>query len=272
MNSKLVLLLITLSCQSAASQNSLELTYGLRHYQRQDLTFSPLIFKGTAPINLGMSYQRTGEKLQTKVHIDLAGFACRSVAAFEYSKWDEVGPLTVPPSNFWMIGMGVDHLRQIRGSGRPMTWYAGLSLRAQLGALFYEFGEYGAFGYTTVAALSPSVAGVWKMSEKNSLHFSLSLPLFNWIARSPYAINDDEFIERQSNHRAMKTLLRLSGDGHWASLGQVQAGTFSVKFNRTFHAKWALSLGYDFSLLRAQDPHPLTAMEQGLVLGIAKHW
>lgn len=272
MKPNLFILFIAFSCQLAVSQNALELTYGLQHNQRQDLTFSPLIFKGTAPINLGLSYQRTGKKSQTKAHIDLTGFACRSVAAFEYSKWDEVEPLTVPPSNFWMIGIGADHHRQIGGSGRPITWYAGLSLHAQLGALFYEFGEYGAFGYTTVASLSPSVAGLWKMGEKTSLHCSLSLPLLNWIARSPYAINDDEFIERQSNHRAIKTLLRLSGDGHWASLVQVQAGRFSAKFNRSFQKNWALSLGYNFSLLRAQGPHPLTAIEQGLVLGIAKQW
>jgi len=93
MKSKLIILLIALSCQLAISQNSLELNYGLQHYQRQDLTFSPLIFKGIAPINLGLSYQRTGKKSQTKAHIDLAGFACRSVAAFEYSKRDEVEPL-----------------------------------------------------------------------------------------------------------------------------------------------------------------------------------
>jgi hypothetical protein len=266
------LLGLAIVCQLATAQNALELTYGLRHYQRQDLTFSPLIFKGIAPMNLGLAYQKSGEKSQTNVNLNLAGFASRSVAAFDYTKWNEPEPLTTLPSNFWLIDLGASHLRKIGGKMERTAWYAGLSLDAQLGALFYEFGEYGAFGYTTVASLSPTVAGRWNLGSKNSLQFSAKLPLLNWVARSPYAINDDDFIERQSSHRSLKTLLRLCSDGNLASLGQLQAGSFSTKFQRKINEKWAASLGYDFALLRSQDPHPLTAIENGVVVGIARTW
>jgi hypothetical protein len=269
---KITILLLWLVCQFVWAQNALELAYGFHYYQRQDLTFSPLIFKGSAPLNLGLNYQKSGEKSQTSVGFHLSGFASRSVAAFDYTKWNESEPLTTLPSNFWLIGLGVSHLRRVGGAAGRTAWYAGLSLDVQLGALFYDFGEYGAFGYTTIASLSPTVAGKWNLGEKNSLQFSAKLPLLNWLARSPYAINDDDFIERQSSHRGLKTLLRLSADGHLASLGEVQAGSFSAKFQRKINEKWTASLGYDFALLRSQDPHPLTAIENGVVVGIARTW
>lgn len=266
------LLALAIVCQFATAQNTLELTYGFRHYQRQDLTFSPLIFKGLAPLNLGLDYQKSGEKSQTSIGLNLAGFASRSVAAFDYTKWNESEPLTSLPSNFWLIDLGASHLRRVCGAAERTAWYAGLSLDVQLGALFYDFGEYGAFGYTTIGSLSPTVEGNWNFGEKNSLQFSAKLPLLNWLARSPYAINDDDFIERQSSHRGLKTLLRLSADGHLASLDQAQAGSFSAKFQRKIAEKWIASLGYDFALLRSQDPHPLTAIENGVVVGIAWAW
>jgi hypothetical protein len=260
-------------CQLATAQNALELSYGFRHYQRQDMTFSPLVFKGLAPLNIGLDYRKTDEKSLTNIGLQLAGFTSRSVAAFDYTKWGEPEPLTTLPSNFWLIDLSADHLRRVGGAAEGrMAWYAGLSLDVQLGALFYEFGEYGAFGYTTLASLSPSVAGSWNLGEKNKLLFSAKLPLLNWLARSPYAINDDDFIERQSSHRGFKTLLRLSADGNLASLGQVQAGSLSAKFQRKINEKWAASLGYDFALLRSQDPHPLTAIENGVTVGIARLW
>lgn len=272
MKTSITLLFFALAAQFATAQNALELTYGFRHYQRQDLTFSPLIFKGLAPLNLGLAYQKSDEKSQTNVGLNLAGFASRSVAAFDYTKWNEPAPLTTLPSNFWLIDLGASHLRKVGGESGRSDWYGGLSLNLQMGALFYDFAEYGTFGYTTIASLSPTVAGKWSFGEKNSLQFSAKLPLLNWLARSPYAINDDDFIERQSSHRGLKTLLRLSADGHLASLGQVQAGSFSAKFQRKINEKWAASLGYDFALLRSQDPHPLTAIENGVVVGIARSW
>lgn len=266
------LLGLAIVCQFATAQNALELNYGFRYYQRQDLTFSPLIFKGLAPMNLGLAYQKSGEKSQTNGNLNLAGFASRSVAAFDYTEWNEPEPLTTLPSNFWLIDLVASHLRKIGGNVERTAWYAGLSLNVQMGALFYEFGEYGAFGYTTVSSLSPIVAGAWKMGSKSSLQISAKLPLLNWLARTPYAINDDDFIERQSSHRSLKTLLRLSADGNLVSLGQVQAGSVSAKFQRKINEKWAASLSYDFTLFRSQDPHPLTAIENGVVVGIARTW
>ena len=165
------LLGLAIVCQFATAQNALELTYGFRHYQRQDLTFSPLIFKGLAPLNLGLSYQKSDEKSQTSMGLNLAGFSSRSLAAFDYTKWNESEPLTTLPSNFWLIDLGASHLRKVGGATGRTVWYAGLSLDVQLGALFYDFGEYGAFGYTTIASLSPTVAGKWHFGEKTASNF-----------------------------------------------------------------------------------------------------
>lgn len=261
-------LVFSLFCTAAIAQNTLGVHYGYRHLQRQDLTFSPLSFKGTAPLNLGLAYGREGQKSRFSVGLQVSGFNARSTDPFEYTSRGEEEPKTLPASGFWNIDLKINYLRKIKTSNEQLKLHAGLALDNQIGALFYEFGEYGAFGYTTAFSLAPAVSADWQLGKKNSLRLGANLPVLTWLARSPYAINDDDFIERQSSHQGLKTLLRLSADGELASFGEVQRVALSTQFQRKLNERWSASLGYDFALLRSTLPHPLAVVENAVSLGI----
>ncbi|MBK8565846.1 MAG: hypothetical protein IPN76_21515 [Saprospiraceae bacterium] len=262
-------ILFSLLCGAMAAQSTLGLQYGYHHLQRQDLTFSPLTFSGAAPLNLGLVYGKTGANSFFAAGLHVTGFQARSTDAFEYTSRGDAKPKTVPASSFWQIDLNFQYLRRLKIKDEQLAIFAGLALDNQVAALFYEFGEYGAFGYTTVASLAPAVAVNWQLSEKNMLNFTANLPVLSWVARSPYAINDDDFIERQSSHRGLETLLRLSADGELASFGNLQRLAFAAQFQRKLSERWTANLGYDFALLRSQKPHHLTAIENGVSLGIA---
>lgn len=268
MKNNLILLFLTLLCTGASAQTSLGLRYGYRHIQRQDLTFSPLVFTGSAPINLGLAVKKLGDKSCFTVGLQVAGFQARAIEDFEYIRWEDGEIATALPSSFWNIDLKINYLRKLRTHNDRLELYAGLGLDNQIGALFYEFGSHGAFGYTIAFSLAPAVSANWEINEKNSLGFGANLPLLTWLSRSPYAINDDDFIERQSSHNGLETLLRLSADGELTSLGALQRFAFTTQFCRQINRRWAVNFRYDFSLLHSKSPHPLTSLENAFTLGM----
>ena len=155
--------------------------------------------------------------------------------------------------------------KQIHESERSNTIIgAGISADVQL--LNYVYGRIGSFGYYSAFGLNIYARQEFKMNERSQLTGTLSLPLFAWLARSPYLVNDDEFIENISSHSNLKTLGAFIADGELVTWNSWQSIDFEGKYTFDLSGKWALGAAYLFKFIHASEPRNLVSLQNTLVL------
>jgi len=73
----------------------------------------------------------------------------------------------------------------------------------------------------------------------------------SWLARSPYLVNDDEFIENTSSHSGFKTFTSFIGDGKLVSWNSWQSFDLEIKYLSHLNKKWQLGAAYLFEFIHS---------------------
>ena len=241
-------------------KNELTILTGVGNIKRQDLVFSPFIHSDFTPINLGLEFTRNAEFHQN-LKLRYTTFNPILNSPFEYSV---NGKTAIAPHHYFTcIDLDYSFGKKIKIT-KNFTTQIGAIVANDVQLLNYAYGRLGSFGYYSSFGLGGFVSREYMLAENVFISGKFALPLLNWISRSPYLVNDDEFIENISSHSDLKSLLAFIEDGKLASINEIQSFDLEVDFNYHFHKSWAIGLNYLFEFAHLKKPRNLLSYRNSI--------
>jgi hypothetical protein len=246
--------------QEIPPKNTLTFSAGFSHLTRQDLVFSPFIHRDVSAINIRLGYARSG-KLYQQVNLRYTNFAPMLVDPYPFFDLGE--QKTAGPHNFTWLD--IDYLlgKKIIQKGKSSATFGGL-ISADIQLLNYVYGRIGNTGYVFSFGLGPFIKYDYQISDKNKVSAKLQLPLAYWLARSPYLVNDDTYIENISSHSDLKSFGAFIGDGSFATLNEIQTFDLNLEYLYTLSPKWKLGADYHLAFQHVRSPRMLLSFQNSL--------
>lgn len=257
-----LILLIALGClgQKNYVNNSLSLNVGLTYIARQDLIFSPLIHRDVSVLNLGMDYTRQANLFQ-KVSLRYGNFDPMVAKPYTFTVYGE--PQNAYPHSFNLIDLSYLIGDKIKDAEKAI-FYAGGLLTMDVQALNYVYGRISSFGYYSMSGLGVFGRYQYQINEKSQISTTLQLPIVGWQARSPYLVNDDEFIDNISSHSGIKTFIAMVGDGELVTWDRWQAFDMDIRYMYHINEKWQMGFVYLFEFVHSNQPRNLLSYRHSL--------
>ncbi|WP_372950015.1 hypothetical protein [Mariniphaga sp.] len=243
-----------------AKENALSMGFGIGQNTRQDQIFSPFVHHDFSLLNGAIDYSRNGKYYQ-QVKIVVATFDPMLQEPYNYSEYDEVK--TATPHYFLYFNLDYLFGRKVIERGKTDLTIGGM-FNTDTQSLNYVYGRIGSFGYFSAINLGVFGKLDFLISEKNGLTIKLQLPAVSWVSRSPYLVNDDEFIENISSHSGVKTFFAFIKDGNPATWNTVQQFDFELKYLYQFLPKWGIGIAGQYEFIHAQKPRNLISQRSSV--------
>jgi len=248
--------------QEITKKNALSLRIGGGFIMHQDLIFSPFIHKDFSLMNLGLDYTRKAHFFQ-KVSLRYANFNPMIAEPYEFTVHGQ--PNTAYTHNFNLIDLDYHFGRKIKETKNASIAAGGL-FSSEIQAMNYVYGRIGSFGYFASFGLGGFGTYERQISVKSKLEATLKLPLVAWLARSPYLVNDDEFIENISSHSGFKTFVAFLGDGQMTFWNKVQTLDFELKYKYSVGERWEFRAACLSEFIHMSQPGNLLSLQNSLNL------
>lgn len=265
MKSTFYYLLTAALCISAAGlsaqNNQLSIRLGVGRIDRQDQIFTPFVQSGVSAQQLGLHWQRSA-RVEQFAGIYYSGFSASRLEAFDYTKKPDPEIKTTLPNTFTFVE--IDYGVGKKWQAGAFSISAGGALENAVQALNYQYGEASFFGYFATFSLSPWLQVSRPVGRKSALQAGLRIPVVSWVARSPYLINDDEFIENASSHNGFKTFADFVQDGSLQFPDQLQKLSASLGYTQLLGRRWSAGLHYGFQFIRHTQPLTLLSYQHDL--------
>lgn len=239
--------------QAQDKANSIQLQIGLSHIATQDLVFSPFTHKDLSPINIGIRYQRQNKYYQN-FHLRFSSLKPSLTNPYEFLNNNEIKQTS--PHFFTLIDLDYWIGKEFCATEKSTT-KIGFAFNADIQALNYVYGRFGSFGYYSTFGLGGFVSHSYSINDKNKITGQIALPIFSWLARSPYLVNDDEFIENTSSHSGIKSFFAFIGDGNFTTLNNLQTVDFRLNYTYKLNDRWELGADYLFEFIHSKEPRNL---------------
>lgn len=237
--------------------NAIQLRWGIARMGRQDLVFSPFRHTGFSPLNIGFSYLRSG-KLYHGAHVDYTGISLAQHESFKYL--DDGEEKTSAPHSATLINLNYELGAKLKHQGKR-TCYLGGATDFAIQSLNYQYGRIGSFGYYAAFSLHVWYRTSFLFGEKHRLSGQIAIPLMTWLARSPYLVNDDEFIENTESHKGFATFFALLGDGKMVTWNRLQTVKLFVDYDFLLSEKWSIGARYKFDFIHSSRPRNLLSYQ-----------
>lgn len=254
------ILVMILQAHGQDLKNNFSLSLGAGHIARQDLVFSPFVHKDFTPINIGLEYTRNAESYQN-LKFKFASFNPMLTSPYEYILDGE--KKIASQHSFTLIDLDYSFGKKINQTGKSNT-IVGALFSTDVQMLNYEYGRIGSFGYYSTFGMGGFISKDYQINEKGRFYARFALPLLNWLSRSPYLVNDDEFIENISSHSGAKTFFAFIGDGKLTTLNKLQTFDLEAKYIYQLNNKWEIGAGYLFEFIHSKEPRSLLSFQNSL--------
>lgn len=224
-----------------AQDPELSLRMGPGVYARQDLIFSPFVHQDWSFTNVALQYD-WGQKHHQFTALEYGGYNPSLVPSYTYGT---EGDQTYP-HQFTLVNLTYGFGKRIQQQNENHRLTLGGAFEADIQASNYYYGPFSNFGY--LAPFSLGIWGQWTLlhGEKNEWTGKVLIPLVSLVARSPYLVNDDEYIENTYSHNGFTTFFEYLGDGHLQTLNKIQQLEVQLGFKHHLSEKWAIGGIYAF--------------------------
>lgn len=247
---------VVLSGQTSTQRFSLNV--GFSTIARQDQIFSPFIHSGNTFTNLGFTWEQS-KRLNQFLELQFSNTAAAAGEPYDYSWHPDPEVFSTYPHNFTFLELNYG-LGKSWQQGKA-TFRAGGVLENNVQALNHNPGPFSFFGYFISSGVAPQIGLNLPAGRKGAFDFALQTPLVSWVARSPYLVNDDEFIENTSVHNSLGTLVRFIGDGALQLPDQLQKLTLSARYQHNAGKRLDIGLAYRLQFIRHTEPLTLLSYQ-----------
>ncbi len=247
-----LLLLLSLQAQTESMQ-SFSVAVGPSYIARQDLIFSPFIHRDLSPINLALQYQKD-KKVHQFVQLSYTTFQPERKTPYEFIYDGKVE--TAYPHYFTLVQLGYGQGRHLGPTGASDAMLGG-AVRLDVQALDYQYGRSSFFGYYATLGLNAWYQHTLIKGIRHQLNGRIEIPLVSWLARSPYLINDDPYIENTFSHNGVSTFFAFLGDGHLATWDQLQRADLGLHYQYKLGTRFSLGADWQLRFIHAHKPADL---------------
>lgn len=246
--------------------SQLSLSIGPAHLSRQDLIFSPFIHKDLSPLSVGLKYE-WDKKHHQFLRFDYAGFSAGVETPYDILVDGETE--TAYPHSFTFIGFDYGAGKWLGDNVKSPSILGG-SINMDVQAMTYQYGRSSFFGYYATFGIGVWYKKYFDLGDRHHLSAQVELPLVSWYARSPYLVNDDEFIENIYSHNGFKTFFAYLGDGELVTWNKLQTVNLGVDYQYELSDKWSIGASWKFAFIHASDPLPLTSVQNNfsVIIGL----
>ncbi len=258
-------ILLSIAAHGQSANERFSLTIGLSAVARQDQIFSPFIHSGNSLTNLGFTWERS-KRLNQFLELQFSTTSATASEPYDYSWHPDPEQFSTYPHNFTFLELNYG-LGKSWQQGRAI-FRAGGVLENNIQALNYNPGPFSFFGYFASFGFAPQIGLSLPAGRNGALDFALQAPLVSWVARSPYLVNDDEFIENTSGHNSLGTLVKFIGDGALQFPDQLQKLTFSARYQHDLGKRLDIGLAYRLQFIRHTEPLTLLSYQHQFCIQI----
>ena len=250
-------------CRVTGQRDTLpQLTFSLgpAHLSRQDLIFSPFIHRDLTPLTFGLKYEKN-KRFHQYLSLGYAGFSAGLETPYDFILDGEVE--TAYPHSFTFVGLRYG-LGKYLGQAKAPRSMLGTAINLDVQALNYQYGRSSYFGYYSTIGLSIWYKYKIAQWEKSRLTGRIEVPLVSWLARSPYLINDDEFIENTYSHNGFTTFFAFLGDGHFATWGELHRADIEIEYQYNLSEKFSFGAAWHTVFIHSGKPVDLFSYQHNL--------
>lgn len=249
------------------ASNKVSLQYGLHQVSRQDQLFSPMIYRDVSFQNIAALYANENSRRWHTAEIFYSGYEARWHDDYTYLTGSEEKEQTTAPTFITIVGVRYSYLKKIKVTEQG-SWSVGGISDNQINAVDNVYGAFGTFGYLGQFSLSPMVRKQF-IEGKHEVFLDAFFPLLSWVSRSPYALNDDEYMKNNADHNGFKTVFRYIGDGNIQTLNRLQKLNLDAAYSYSLSDRWQLGGVYRMEFLRSSKSKPLIAVRNNFNLKIS---
>jgi hypothetical protein len=222
--------------------NNLSLDLGYNQGYMKDLNFSPLNYTQGGKL-LGLNYQKNGangkNRIEAGVHLSAGKL---NTAASDYFK-----------AIYILATFDASFLRKIHASDDAKLFYfVGGEYKSNIQYMAWKGSE--AIGFVATHGIAIKGLVTYKLSEKQQLESSLTIPIVQNLVRPPYNTIDEFISANQDN------FIKIATTGKLASWDKYQALTWKTNYKYDFSRRFALNLTYAMQLQHVSDIHSLTQL------------
>jgi hypothetical protein len=257
-----VLIMPCVALTQEPPKNRMTIAAGMTHLVYQDLIHTPFVHGGVSARSLNVGYERSGQWVQ---------FAAGGYHSLT-SRLTEPYPILHrghahenPPHHYHLVdfvyGLGRRLFLDDRQEGA-----LGTALRLDFHATDYNYGFEPNFGYFISPSLNLWYRHELGLSAKGRLSGSVTAPLVSWVARSPYLVNDDQFIENIRSGKPLSIVAAFLADGELTGWDRLQRLDVSLEYHHPLFRRMEAGVSYRFGVLRHSEPRPLTMIRNSLDL------
>lgn len=253
--------------EQGKATNLFQLQYGLNFLSRQDQLFSPMVYHDLSFQNIAALYANESMLRWHTAEVFYSGYEARWHDDYSYLTGTEEKEQTTSPTFITLVGVRYSYLKKIKVTEQG-SWSVGGISDNQINAVDNVYGAFGTFGYLGQFSLSPMVRKQL-ISDRHELMVSAFIPLISWVSRSPYALNDDEYMKNNADHNGFKTVFRYIGDGNLQTINRLQKLNLDAEYGYRLSDRWQLGGVYRLEFLRSSKPKPLIAVRNNFNVKIS---
>lgn len=247
--------------------DEISLAYSPRAIVADDDLVTPRTLRGGAALGLTARYARTNVDDAHRVRFDFSQATLYTQENFDYRTWPDDEPATTSGSPVTYVRVDYAYLRSIPlREGLHLRVGGAVDIDLQSADWVYHPFAYGA--YFGAFALDARGEFEYRPNRRHSVTTELSIPLFAWVTRSPYAVHDDWTIQANRDHSGAKTFFRYVGNGEFQSFNRYRGLRIGVRYTWYPGETWGLLAGARMRLVANTTPRHVLAQEYVLALGV----
>lgn len=254
---------LTDAARVEAATNQFDLTGGVAPTSRTDRLLSPLQYTGNLPsIQLGWSLRQPHALQSVSLGLQLGQLS----SGMEYTYLQDGERREASPSPITVLDIRYAYGRRV-GSGK---WdiRVGATQYTHLEQFDWVFGFNGHGTYAGALELAPWVDARVSPGQRHHVELEAWVPLLTWVARSPYAIHDDQYLWHNRDTNPAAILVRYIGAGKLRTPMDYQAvharGSWAIDLNQHF----AVLVAAQLDLFSIPDPRPLAELQLTATAGV----
>lgn len=174
-------------------------------------------------------------------------------------------------ANFIFLRQSFEQLYRIQTAVHSPSLWLGWYQHFELGALFHGH-AFPTFGYLHQVQTGVAMSVQYTWGKRFKAEAGFQFPFLLWVARSPFALNDDDYIKRQSSQNGLRTLASTFADG--AVHTPWQYPQIRLEAAATWQVSERLQLGLQWRYWHQQSRImlPLAVNEQAILLKGGWKW
>ena len=245
---------------------TLGVRWGFHHYSRQDLVFSPMIYRSGNVANFELLYHWDKPKTANRVELRFDAPALKSYDPYDFLDWPDSEPTTTYPVSHTMINIRYAKLWKLDTKKIPLK--LGFISDNQVNVIDFAWGDAVLGGYQASFSIGPIISSQWTIGERSSIEVDAFLAMLSYTTRSPYGATNAQYIAANETHKGIDAFFSYMGSGDVAFLDEFQKFNLAVTYGYALTDRWSLMANYHFEFLHHSEPQSVLAYQNNLNVGV----